>query len=104
MIKSEKGIPRQREPYKHSNRGITDGPQYYNNLKLQQYKEPLLNAWPTQWFDSPLYEKQRPKINLRQIEPLILNLEEQNSNVELIAYANLKKLAVRRQAQYSHIR
>lgn len=43
-IKFEKGIPRQREPYKHSNRGIMDGPQHYNNLKLQQYKDPLLNA------------------------------------------------------------
>lgn len=57
----EDEIPHQREPYKHSNHGITDGPQYYNNLKLQLYEKQLLNAWPTQWFDSPLPGKNRDR-------------------------------------------
>lgn len=49
-----KAIPHQREPYKHSNHGIMDGPQYCSNPRLQQYKVLLLNAWPIQWFDFPL--------------------------------------------------
>lgn len=54
MIRETSQVPHQREPYRHLNHGTMDDLQYCNNPMLQQCIEPLLNAWPTQWSDSPL--------------------------------------------------